>query len=1541
MKKTKYLTKILSILLCVVLLCTFGATAALAEEAAETKTFTVRFLVNEAELAEYTQQVSQGSAIPSTPPAPAAKEGTVFAGWQDTGQENSPLMQDFSSYTVEKDVAFSAVFSPSSEEAAPQGPASAPEGTPAADEPAAEKPAEEEPEADGGEPITNYHTVTFVPDNDTAEAFTQIVEDGKLSNQPAPPVPNRQKRQTAFIGWFLPDADQPFDFLHTPITEDITLTAQYIENYLVKYKSAPGGEELVIDSIELSPTDTVPQTSVVIAPPENSFLEYWYVEGESEEVPFIFGQTTTRDLTLIPRFSNQFYVFFISEGTQVPFASVTGGNTVEQPDAPTRMGYIFSHWALEKNSATAFDFSTPISTDTTLYAVWTPEEVPYTIVYWLEKPNVQGDPGGDIQNYGFYNAVPKSGMAGTNISFTQASQLDTIPYAAFSHSTPTVVSGTGTTVVNVYFKRNVYTFEFQLYEYSNSSYLQNHTATLTINGQTYTAENPYRINVKLEQDVSAIWPSSPNSAPTQTAEIWENGVKTGIKQYSFTGWDPFSLRINQYWVTRRLTVTSDMLPTDSNICKLSSLWASSSITQNVNYWFEKLPGETGVERTYNGVDYILSNDYSQSIQTSNTNLIPKTISGVTNVAAQNSGNQFDFFYNRIRYSLAFNTKGGSSVSTASGVMFNQSLLSLAPAAPTKEGYTFSGWYLDDDYYTPFDFASNPQMPNSNLTVFAKWTSTQNTIRLYSDMGNQNLLKETGCETNAYLQAPLLYEEGQVVEGKGVFDGWYVYIGKNRTAKFSFETPITGDLDLHAAWKTNGFTVTYTSGEGGGTPPVDKDTYYLGKQARLADGSTLTPPAGYDFFVYWRLVGDPSSRHFYPATVFPVYGNAEFVPEYGKNSEYVNINYHANYPDATDSVITWKVKRDDATTLAGQIFSYPNSSIIGWSTSPTAQTPEYPVSSPDFPTGSTDSNLYAVWKFNGYTILFEAETGGTLPANAQTSFAEIAPGSLWGDVIAANVPVPKPNSGYYFKGWEPALPSPSDAINQSQTYRAIFAPKGSITLRANNATVQYNGGTQTVSSTVDLVAGTLLPGHTLTATAQGTGKDVGTYPANLANITLTDEQGTPLSPQKYYNIATASGIVNITPAPASVAAQNTGKIYGSQDPALTASVTGAMGTDVLNYTVARAKGENAGEYPIEVTLGENPNYTVTSANGLFTIAPKTVDVLVTPLNISKVYGQVDPTLTATVAGLVGNDKIAYTLKRQAGEGAGSYRIEVEFGNNPNYVVQATQAVFTITPAPATIALPSLTKVAGQADPAITPNVTGLVGKDQLTYTVTRTPGETPGSYSIVATVGTNPNYSVTVTNGVLTITPAPVPPPSSSTEPGPAPASSSSSAVRPASSRPAASSSSAVSSSSVPASSSSEETTSIADSTPPAGQNGGSQTTLSEGQTPLGGLTSSNWSLMNLILAIFNSITALALLVGIFTARKKNEQQNTKERAITRLLSLIPAAASLLAFFLLENLGGSMVFINKWTILMVGITLVQVIVTVLSIRKKHNSTSELV
>ncbi len=267
--------------------------------------------------------------------------------------------------------------------------------------------------------------------------------------------------------------------------------------------------------------------------------------------------------------------------------------------------------------------------------------------------------------------------------------------------------------------------------------------------------------------------------------------------------------------------------------------------------------------------------------------------------------------------------------------------------------------------------------------------------------------------------------------------------------------------------------------------------------------------------------------------------------------------------------------------------------------------------------------------------------------------------------------------------------------------------------------------------------------TFTGTAAASRTDAGTTYMGLAANQFENTVGG-------FNVTfiVTDGYQTITPAPATVAAEARTKTYGDSDPTLMATVTGAVGSETLNYTLARAVGEAAGTYLITVTLGENPNYSVTKTDAIFTINRKAATV--TADNLSKVYGNSDPTLTATVTGTEGSDVIAYTLSRAAGNAVGTYAVTVNLGSNPNYEVTANGGTFTINKRPATVTANNASKTYGGDDPELTATVEGTVGSDAIDYTLSRATGENAGSYAVTVTPGANPNYEVTATGGTFTI-----------------------------------------------------------------------------------------------------------------------------------------------------------------------------------------------
>ena len=83
------------------------------------------------------------------------------------------------------------------------------------------------------------------------------------------------------------------------------------------------------------------------------------------------------------------------------------------------------------------------------------------------------------------------------------------------------------------------------------------------------------------------------------------------------------------------------------------------------------------------------------------------------------------------FAVTFDTKGGNNV-PVENVLNGQK--ADKPADPTREGYTFDGWYTEKGYTNPYDFAT----PVTNaLTLYAKWTINQYTITFKPENGDKD------------------------------------------------------------------------------------------------------------------------------------------------------------------------------------------------------------------------------------------------------------------------------------------------------------------------------------------------------------------------------------------------------------------------------------------------------------------------------------------------------------------------------------------------------------------------------------------------------------------------------------------------------------------------------------------------------------------------------------------------------------------------------------------------------------------------------------
>ena len=157
--------------------------------------------------------------------------------------------------------------------------------------------------------------------------------------------------------------------------------------------------------------------------------------------------------------------------------------------------------------------------------------------------------------------------------------------------------------------------------------------------------------------------------------------------------------------------------------------------------------------------------------------------------------------------------------------------------PTVEGFTFDGWYADENRTIEFDFT---KPITSNTTVYAKWTAKDYEVSFVTEHG------DTPASQNVKYNGTAS-DPGKLTEEGYTFIGWYT--DETYTKEFDFTQSIKHNTTIYAKWKKNA--------------PVLPDTYALNVSGAFVyvDGVDVTAPAGdtslkLEKDVSVRLVADP-------------------------------------------------------------------------------------------------------------------------------------------------------------------------------------------------------------------------------------------------------------------------------------------------------------------------------------------------------------------------------------------------------------------------------------------------------------------------------------------------------------------------------------------------------------------------------------------------------------------------------------------------------------------------------------------------------------
>ena len=347
-----------------------------------------------------------------------------------------------------------------------------------------------------------------------------------------------------------------------------------------------------------------------------------------------------------------------------------------------------------------------------------------------------------------------------------------------------------------------------------------------------------------------------------------------------------------------------------------------------------------------------------------------------------------------QYTITFDTADGSAIAP---ITQDYGTAITAPAAPTREGYTFTGW----------DKTIPATMPAGDMTITAQWTVNQYTITYDLDGGTAEGNPDTyTVETDAFtLKNP--------TRPGYTFTGWS---GTGLTGEDNLTVTIpkgsTGNRSYTAHWSLNTYSITYdlNGGTASGNPTsytVESATITLNQPTKT--GYTFTGWSGTD------LTGEDNLTVTIPAGST---GDRSYTAHWSLNT--YSITYDLDGGTASGNPDFYTVESSTITLNPPTRTGY---TFIGWSGTDLSGSDNLTVT---IPAGSIGNRSYtAHWSLNTYSITYDLD-GGTAFGNPDSYTVESA-------AITLNEPT---KAGYVFTGW-----SGTDLVGEDNL--TVTIPAGSI------------------------------------------------------------------------------------------------------------------------------------------------------------------------------------------------------------------------------------------------------------------------------------------------------------------------------------------------------------------------------------------------------------------------------------------------------------------------------------------------------------------
>ena len=882
---------------------------------------------------------------------------------------------------------------------------------------------------------SDTHTVTFNVDGGTAIPQASVTYGGVVT-RPTNPT----KNGFAFGGWFTDATFSNAYNFSTPVKADTILYAKWIPTHFTVVFESNGGSPVSAQSVASGSAASEP------ANPTRAGYDFsgWFVSNAYAGSSYDFSTPITKDTTLYAQWSAM-VTFDSNGGSTVEPQKVAMGVQAKRPTDPTREGYTFSGWYTEDNNL--YNFETPIDAPLTLKAHWTQK----------------------VDNKHFVLFDSNGGSTVASQEITEGNTASTPSPAPTKANSEFVGWYTDPALTNAYDFSSPVNDDLYLYAKWN---VNKHTVSFNVDGGS-----PAISDQQVDHGSLAPVPNEPAKDAYLFAGWFKNSECT--VPYNFSSPVASDLALHAKWVKIRYDVVfepnggsavapqsveskekasvPDPAPTRDG-CTFAGWYTDETLTTQYDFntpvngdlclyakWTATVQFETGTsssiaEQTVPCGQQAAKpanpakdgNNFEGWFVKSPTTYSTTELAALKNAIATNPS--IDDYYwivgDEVRltydfdapvdygitlharwtpttHTITFDTDGGDPVASISGITDGQKV--TAPAAPTKTGFVFGGWFLDATCEHPFDFS---EAIVDDLTLHAKWTTRDYTVQF-----------DTNCSESVPNQTVThggTVNEPDPIKNDGFyFGGWYT--DPNLTTPFNFATPVTADMVLYARWSVkepaSAYTVNFVDEDSPESEPADTQSVIPGGTATRPEPD---PTNEYATFAGWYIeledglsetdIAEIENDPELAATVWVVGTNARVLYDFDMPVD-ENITLYARW-DYGDCLVTYIDEGSelyaDVVKKGGVAENYELDGIYGYTFD--GWFADEALSQPyDFSTPVTgDLTLYAKLTQNRYTVTFNSNGG-----------SEVAPQSVAYEELA-NVPEGPVWAGHTFMGWYEGL-----------------------------------------------------------------------------------------------------------------------------------------------------------------------------------------------------------------------------------------------------------------------------------------------------------------------------------------------------------------------------------------------------------------------------------------------------------------------------------------------------------------------------------------